>query len=233
MVWDKSNPAGNTKVSVGDDAIRANNDALEAALTAEHAFATGDDQSGRHRFPRGSIAQLTALAEKQNSTPGASIGYSGIGISMDARTLGSLVYWDGTAWQYADPGVSDIARIDETGNWTAPQNIQWVQVTPAAGTPDTLAVDMSLSPNKYATITGDTLVSNPTNVPAANYGHVVTLDLTMSGAGHAITWGTNYRSSFGVSPIVDDADGAVNIFSLVYRRDGTVLVSAAPGVDTF
>ena len=52
-VWNKALPADNTVFRVADDAIRANNDAIEAAFDAEHVFATGGTQTGVHN-PGGS-----------------------------------------------------------------------------------------------------------------------------------------------------------------------------------
>lgn len=51
MAWDKTKPAGSQKLRLADDDIRANNDALEAALSAEHEFATGGNQTGKHKTP--------------------------------------------------------------------------------------------------------------------------------------------------------------------------------------
>lgn len=62
MTWDKTKPAGNLAPSVGDDAIRANNEHLELALGAEHDF-PGSATAGprRHKFPRGDLAARAAL----------------------------------------------------------------------------------------------------------------------------------------------------------------------------
>lgn len=233
MAWDKSVPAGNTKLSIGDNGIRDNNDALEDALGEEHAFATGDTQTGRHRFPRGTIAQLTALSPApENSTPGGSIGYSSIGLDMDARTNACLVYWDGSAWQYADNGTSDLPRTDENSNFTATQEFDWESVTVSGGT---LSLDFSTQPGKYATIPASTAVTiaNPTNGPAAGDGSTVYLQLTNAGTGSSISWGTAYRAPNGVAPFFDAGSGSVNIYTLTVMQTGAVLVTSAVNVSSF
>lgn len=49
MAFDKEKPAGNQKVRLGDDDIRANNAALETAIGQDHDFATGAGQTGEHK----------------------------------------------------------------------------------------------------------------------------------------------------------------------------------------
>ena len=51
MTWDKDLPSGGQKFNVGDDAVRANNAALETAIGNEHDFSTGSTQTWR--FSRG------------------------------------------------------------------------------------------------------------------------------------------------------------------------------------
>ncbi len=41
MAFDKTKPAGTTPLKTSDDQIRANNEALEAAIGQDHDFATG------------------------------------------------------------------------------------------------------------------------------------------------------------------------------------------------
>lgn len=47
--WDKAKPAGSTPLKTADDQIRANNDAIEAALDQDHDFTTGSTQTGKHQ----------------------------------------------------------------------------------------------------------------------------------------------------------------------------------------
>lgn len=50
-MWDKNKPAGSQKLRLADDDIRANNEALEIALSEGHEFVTGGGQSGKHTTP--------------------------------------------------------------------------------------------------------------------------------------------------------------------------------------
>jgi len=61
-VWNKALPADNTVFRVADDLIRANNDAIETALDAEHYFATGGTQTGAHRPGGASILRYETTA---------------------------------------------------------------------------------------------------------------------------------------------------------------------------
>lgn len=87
MTWDKTKPAGGLAPSVGDDAIRANNEHLELALGAEHDFpGSGTAGPRRHKFPRGDLAARNALT-------GMVAG------SVFFRTdAGEIDVYDGAAW---------------------------------------------------------------------------------------------------------------------------------------
>lgn len=50
-MWDKNKPAGSQKLRLADDDIRANNEALETAISEGHEFATGGSQTGKHTTP--------------------------------------------------------------------------------------------------------------------------------------------------------------------------------------
>lgn len=224
MPWDSSLPDGDISIALGDDAIRANNVAIEAALTLEHRFATGGNQSGRHVFVTDTAANIAALADVADGS-----------IAFDTDTLGAsrpvLRVYDGSTWNYAQPGdpSNPVAYVDEVNNWDGTNNFLWQSVTPGAGSPDTLAINLAESGYKYATITGDTEVQNPSNF-VAGYASTVLLQITNSGAGHTLTWDNVYHSSYGIAPIFDPADGAINYFSLTRMQTGNVLVTAIPSI---
>lgn len=48
MSFDKTKPAGSTPLKTADDQIRANFEAIETALDADHDFTTGGTQTGKH-----------------------------------------------------------------------------------------------------------------------------------------------------------------------------------------
>jgi hypothetical protein len=49
MAFDKNKPAGSTPLNQSDNQIRDNNAALEAAIAQDHDFATGGNQTGKHK----------------------------------------------------------------------------------------------------------------------------------------------------------------------------------------
>ena len=220
MAFDKNLPDGDISIALGDDAIRANNEGLEDALTLEHDFSTGGTQTGRHKFPvtdTAGIILLTGMVE------------GSLGVDTDPRTYGSLVFYDGSAWRYLEPGDLEYQRTDEAGTWEKPQISPWVQVVPSAGN---VAIDMTASPTKYVTATTDITILNPTGSVTDHCQNMI-LQVTMSGGPWTISWGSSYRASFGVAPIYDDTGGAVNVFFLTHLKTGGVLVSGLPDVGTF
>lgn len=231
MPWDSSLPDGDISIALGDDAIRANNVALEAALDLEHVFATGGDQHGRHKFTLDTPANIAALG---------SLVAGAIAFDNSTRNPAMVMrVYDGTTWQYVhsrDPS-NPVAYIFETQEWTRPQNMQWQDVTPGAGSPNTVAIDMALQPFKAVTITADTEIQLPTNQPSTGFTQTVMLQVTNSGAGHTISWATgadNYVAPNGVTPIYDNSDGAINIFQITRLRNGDdFLVTSAISVGTF
>lgn len=221
MAFDKDVPAGNTKISIGDNGIRANNTALEDAIDLEHDFTTGGTQTGRHHFPVDSEANLALL-----SPAGVS---GGLAIATGVRSDGVLVYNNGSAWVRADCGATDLPRLDEVNEYTAPSHSVWTSVTPGGGS---VAIDLDDGPTFYATISGDVTVANPTNV-VSGYCLNFLIQLTWSGAGHTVSWGSNYRASSGVAPIYTTGDGDVNLFACTVLPAGLVLVSGIVDIGTF
>ena len=61
--WDKTLPSGSKDYDLGDDDIRTNNTAIEAALDQDHDFATGSTQTGKHN--------MVSLIETANLGTGA------------------------------------------------------------------------------------------------------------------------------------------------------------------
>ena len=47
MTWEKNRPLGNQPASIGDDAIRENNDWLESSFAQEHHFPENADTTQR------------------------------------------------------------------------------------------------------------------------------------------------------------------------------------------
>jgi hypothetical protein len=170
----------------------------------------------------------TALgAEHEFSTGGTNAGrhkfVSGNDAARDAITT----------WDEIDVFQATIPRVDEQSEYTVTQWGEWASVSPVAGSPDTVAIDLSLSPYKYATIVGDTLIQNPTN-NVASHGTTVILQLTMSGAGHVITFGNNYRSANGLDPVIADGNGEITLVYIQSIQAGAAyLVTTVPNMAAF
>lgn len=243
MAFDKSTPAGSTKVSLGDNAIRDNNDALEDALggtvgdgadlagagtprPGEHRFVTGGDQSGRHTFKHGTSTEQAAL-----STSSEDDGW--VIMRTDIRS-GKRVWmvYDGSAWDTVDVGVTDIPRVDENSVYTAVQEFVWESVSPSGGT---LTLDCETDHAKYATVPASSVmtIANLSNKPAAGNGCTIYLKLTNAGTGSSLSWGSEYRTANGVTPSFDTGSGAINIYALTVLDDGNVWISSAPDLGTF
>lgn len=221
MAWDKNLPAGGADIAQGDNVIRDNNAAIETALGQEHEFSTGGVNAGRHKFGSGDNAARDAITTWVAGS---------IWFNTEVRSGSICVQrWSGSAWVNVDVFQSSLPRTNERSPYTVTQWGTWASVTPAAGTPDTLAIDLSLSPYKYATIVGDTLISNPTNALASN-GTTCLLFLTMSGSGHVITWGNNYRTPLGVTPAIASTSGFKTLVYIQSCQDGTYAVTTMPGL---
>ncbi len=223
MAFDKNNPPGNTGISIGDNSIRDNNAGIETALTAEHDFATGLTQTGRHKFGIDTEANRNLISDWVNGS---------IFLANDVRT-GKLVLqaYNSGAFEEVDvePGgaTPTLPRLDSQSDFISCQHATWDDVTPAPGSPDTLAVDLDLSPSKSATIIGNTIISNPTNEVAGKDTTVkleVIMDVT---GGHTITWGTKYFTPGGVTPNIATGANARTMLYLSKTRAGNYLVSTA------
>lgn len=218
MAWDKDLPDGDLDIAQCDDDIRANNTALETAMSVEHRFATGGNQSGRHVFQSGGSAAIALLT---NNATGS------IAFRDDVRSNFCLYYYNGSAYVPVMSGDPYLPYTNEQSQFTACQVAQWQEVTPTPGTPDTLAINTAGSPLKWATIVGDTIISNPIGT-LSGYGTIVTLELIMDGTGgYTITFGSNYRAVGGVVGISTTAS-TKTLLSLVRDKDGLWVVSTLP-----
>ena len=221
MAWDKNLPNGGADIAQGDNSIRDNNAALETAINAEHEFSTGGVNSGRHKFGSGNNAARNAIT----TWVAGSVWFN---TEVRAGSI-CLQRYSGSAWVNLDIFDADVPRLGEQSVFTVAQFAQWAQVVPGAGSPDTLAIDLANSPKKYATIVGDTIISNPTN-PVSSCGTNIELDLTMSGAGHVITFGNEYKFIGGITPAIASSNGAKTKVFISSLQSGGYLLTTAPGI---
>lgn len=242
MAFDKSLPPGNTRISLGDNSIRDNNEGVEDAFggtvgdgsdlsgssprSGEHRFVTGGNQSGRHVFKHGAVAEQNGLSVSSEDD-----GW--VIMRTDVRTGRRCWFvYDGSNWAAIDVGTGDIPRIDENSQFTAAQEFEWQSVVPAAGT---LTLDFATQPSKYATVPASALmtIANPSNPPDAGFGSTYYLQLTNAGTGASLAWGSNYVSANGLTPAFNAASGAINFYVLSVLQTGSILVHASPAVGAF
>lgn len=218
MAFDKDQPAGSLQVRQVDDAIRTNNTALETALDSEHEFATGGNQTGHHQFVRASKASITGTA---------------LTTTADGRLLFANTEISGVLTPYVvesnllvpvgpyDPWTRRTVNQD----WTAAQYATRTAITPAGGPP--LEFSWSLLTKNFftATLTGDTIIKNPTDTLGASVMGSWTIQLLQNGTGgYVVTFDTAFLPAFGAQPAVDPA---ANSYTLLHI---TRLAKAAPNL---
>ncbi len=197
---------------------RAHRTTLRDVIEIEHDFA-----EGRHKFV--SVADDGAQDAITTWVDGSII------FRTDQFT-GETTFrrYDGANWIDVAPPINVPRTDDGTQTYfTAQQWATWVQVTPSGGN---IAIDMELSPAKYATVSTDVVITNPTNMESAQSG-VVLFELFMSGGGHTISWGNVYIAANGFAPAYTDLTGRTNFFTLSTTRSGAVLVTSSPDVGSF
>lgn len=222
MAFDKTLPSGSANIALGDDAIRANNEALDDALKLEHRFTTGGNQSGVHVFITDTTTNLDLLPNRVD-VPGS------IGFSSSERTAANpvLMYHDGTSFVPADVSPGNIPRTDAQNVY---ENTNWADVVSV--TADIVAgeldIDLDAASYKTATVTSDLAIKDVTN-DIADDVTVVFLELTMSGGPWAVTFGggtTVWQAAFGVAPYISPNDGDINVLQLVKLATGKWLATA-------
>jgi hypothetical protein len=193
MAWDKLKPDGSKPLKIGDDVIRANNYALEVAIAAEHVFATGGDQTGRHKFGRGTSGTRDAITEWVDG----SIWYN-----TDTTDLVVAQVYNGSTW---DP-VAEY--LDVENQWAKTQFGTWTTKT---GT----TVNWDLSEGQYfdLTLSGNTTINFPTlptdTSQAASF--IWRIRQATSGGPHTLAWEAlmDWRWAEGIPPVISTSAGEV------------------------
>ena len=225
MSWNEDLPDGDQSIAVGDDAIRANNEALRVALELEHDFpATPGNPTGRHHF--GAVLDTTALVAVTNGIQDGSIQFI-----TDPRPTWCLYYSDTGTWYPLDVDQPTIPRTDEQNVYTETQWAFWAIAGPSAGA---LAIDLSLGSSFAYSINGSVTISAPTNELAVPRLTSFYIELTDTVGSSAVAWDpTAYVSPNGVSPAYSDAVGAINLFSVTRTSTGKYMVVSARDVKAF
>lgn len=158
--WDPAKPAGSDALSVSDDFIRANNVALEAALTQDHEFSNGGTNSGKHQ---------QVLFDAPISTPGSVDADEALLYTKDASAKAELTWTDED---------ENTLQITSGGDLFSSTNLQVTGTTAFGGTA-TLAAgadlvgsatsDITMNTNKFtvAGATGNTLIGGTFDIQSS------------------------------------------------------------------
>jgi hypothetical protein len=141
MSWDKDLPLGSVSVSLGDDAIRLNNDHLEDGLSREHEFpGTYGTTNLRHKFPQ--VATLAAMTAITGKVDGMLVHRTEMQILFE-RVAAAMVPLFGYGYMTAaqrDPGLAtgDLPAgykvlESDTGNTWLWNGSAWVRDTVVKG----------------------------------------------------------------------------------------------------
>lgn len=191
MVWNKDLPAGSVAFNLGDDAIRANNYAIEAAFSAEHVFATGGDQTGYLSLYVNTEANIEARYTESG----------GFAFATDATGYTDPVpyFYDGTSWYH----VLTEETLTIPNDWTAGQYCS----TNTLSTGVNIASDLQDSQMFYLDLANNGQLDNPDNTPGASKGgawfYVVQQD---SGGPWQLTYDTDFVGAPVLSPDENDID---------------------------
>ncbi len=214
MAWDKTKPDGSvTTVNLVDDQIVVNNAALETAIDAEHYFATGGVQTGRHKFGFGTAAARDAISDLQKDGT--------LWILKDAPTIpagfGELVMRDQTGAQWLD--CSGRVFLGLANKWTKAQRAGYVTLA----TTGAIASDWAESNFFKSTLTGNITLSNPTNKPAADDGGTWVYEFTQDGTGtRTLTLGTQFKTTLGLSFALSADPGAIDLLVCTLLSAGNI-----------
>lgn len=212
MAFNKDLPAGSTAFNQGDDAIRANNYAIEAALNQEHIFVTGGEQTGYHKF----LHDTEANIEATYTTAGA------FAFATDATGYTNPVpyFYDGTSWYH---GITE-ETLTIPNDWTAGQYSTPNALTPGA----TVASDWDDAEVFTLTIGNDpTQLSNPSNLHAGKHA-VRYYVITQSTPASVLTFGTYFNGS----PVISDVDGSVSVLQCVQEGNTDIRATFLPAAAT-
>lgn len=230
MAWDKSQPDGSVlTANLVDDRIVENNKALEAALDAEHVFATGSTQHGRHKFGVGVVAARDGISQLLHNgaiwfiTDNGS-GNGGLGEIVDGNAILSVYDGPNSRWIHVDARM----LLEVRNAWLKSQH-GYYETLSIVGTPvGTVASDWANTNFFKLNATSDFTLSNPTNMPTDGAGGVkpggtwiyeITQDL---GAPRLITLGSKFRTQFGVTLQLSPTNSALDILICTLRSDGFI-----------
>jgi len=227
MVWDKDIPTGASFVSQGDNTIRANNAANEAAVDLEHYFATGGTQDGRHKIGIGNDAARDFAIP---SPLDGNIWLNTKDYSANGWMILQVYYATGVAWK--DTGYLDanVAELDTAQVWSAGQ----------AGTYTTFSTSSSdwnwnCDTSQYFKGTlpdaGTREIQAPTGTLfASNNAGSWTLEVTQAPttASTLTLDPTYFFPAYGGQPPISTVLGSINMVYVTLRSNSTFFYSVVP-----
>jgi hypothetical protein len=246
VVWNKTLPDGNKNIALGDDDIRLNNDALEAALSLEHDFeGLGPSlQTGRHNFFVGTIADIGDIDEANDGAHDGSIAFAN-----DARTGQYVLYVykddDGAGpnlgtWVPVD--IADGLFVPRTNEQSIYETAQWADIEACNvasgevvdGPVAQMSIDLSKAAYRYHDLVKDLNITNFTNVNGANSTTLI-LEVQQPSAGagpYNVTFESSniFETSFGAAPVIGLGSDEKTIIQFTRTRLGTWLVTTQPSV---
>jgi hypothetical protein len=235
MAFDNSKPAGNDPIADGDDAIRANNTAIQGAVDLEHDFADADgaQQTGRHKFEITNILGAGSLL-----APSPVDG----SIALDDTTRTgrlALTAYRGGSWEGVVSGDTTAPLTDEQNQWEAAQLSGLTNITTSiTGTGDGAALQLDLADGAYqhATIpvgvTTLTVVGFVADVLPLT-STTINLELTQNAAGNVVlNWGSDFVASNGIKPVMGPSSNLPTLFQITRLSTGSLqwLVTSLPDI---
>lgn len=212
--WDESSPGDTSQIPAFPGNERAFRAAMKAGFGVEH-----DDVNGRHKLGIGSQASRDAITNWVNGS--AWILQSGAYSFLHVLIAG--------IWTTIRPPLT-YAERDKIGDWTLPQESVVTAVSPAAGTPMTLAVTASIPCARKATLSAATKLSNPTGFTPGS-STTVTYEISQNGTGGwALTFDTDYIFIGGAAPAIGLAASSKSMLWLTSTDNGKWLVNCAPDI---
>lgn len=213
---DETNPTDVYSIPSYPSNARAYRAMMKALITVEH-----DPAEGRHKFGFGTTAVRDAITTWVNGSIFFNSELSSFGFVPQIRA--------GGLWLNVYPD-SNYANITAANVWAGGQYVTPVSVTPGAGSPNTLAVSAATSSYKYATISADTILSNPVSYTSGK-ATSIDFEITQNGTGgYALTFGSSYRFPGGVAPTIAQGAGEKTLLNLRWMVGDVWLVTIAADV---
>ena len=224
--FDTSNPIDTYLIPSYPGNERAFRTAVAASVDIEH-----DHTTGRHAFGIGADAARDAITDW-------GVGSLWINTGESPAYLQRVVSIGPVVWENVDSRAASVAHLDEQNDYQKTQWSTFAEVTPGAGSPQTLALDLTLGSYKYATIVADTRIQLPTG-SVASAGTTIQLEIIQDGTGGwtvdfvAPGGSADFVSAGGLDPVIATVANGRTMLWITRQQDGDWLVSSSPNSTAF